>query len=93
MDQFVYHHIDLEHHALLLAEGAPAESYLPQNQARSSFDNGDEYADLYPDHDLLALLPMAYPRVSAKGSVPRQVVQRLMSIAQQNAPDKDEALA
>ncbi len=31
----IYHHVELEHHAVLLAEGAPAESYLDTgNRAR-----------------------------------------------------------
>ena len=48
LDGFTYYHVELENHALLFAEGAAAESYLPQNQERMSFENGSEYEDLYP---------------------------------------------
>ncbi|MEO1622626.1 MAG: Hint domain-containing protein [Cyanobacteria bacterium J06632_3] len=77
MEQFVYHHIELEHHGLLLAEGTPAESYLPQNQAREAFDNSDEYEEMYPNHTMLSLLPMNYPRVSSKRQLPRFIAKRM----------------
>ncbi len=82
MEQFTYYHIELEHHALLLAEGTPAESYLPQNQARDSFDNGAEYDQFYPNHNILSLLPMHYPRVSSKRQLPRFVAKRLQKISE-----------
>ncbi|MEM9150399.1 MAG: Hint domain-containing protein [Cyanobacteria bacterium P01_F01_bin.3] len=81
MEQFEYHHIELEHHALLLAEGTPAESYLPQTQARELFDNGEEYEKLYPNHSSLSLLPMNTPRVNSKRQLPRFVSQRLNRLA------------
>ena len=81
MEHFVYHHIELEQHSLLIAEGTPAESYLPQNQARDTFDNGHEYDELYPNHNILSLLPMSFPRVSSKRQLPRSVSKKLMQIA------------
>ncbi len=39
-DSVTYYHIELEHHALLLADGLPAESFLDV-AGRSWFDNGD----------------------------------------------------
>ena len=39
----------------MVVEGTYAESYLPQNQARDVFDNGAEYEDLYPHHNILNL--------------------------------------
>ncbi|NET48774.1 MAG: Hint domain-containing protein, partial [Merismopedia sp. SIO2A8] len=81
MDAFVYYHIELERHNLVIAEGTPTESYLPQTQARNTFDNGDEYADLYPQSNIQALIPMPYPRVSSKRQLPRFITQSLQKIA------------
>lgn len=39
MDEVIYHHVELEAHDILLAEGLPAESWL-ENGDRNSFDNG-----------------------------------------------------
>ena len=38
-EAFTYYHVELENHALLLAEGALAESYLPQNEDRLAYEN------------------------------------------------------
>ena len=43
-----YYHIELARHALLLAEGLPAESYLDTGN-RSMFTNGGQPVTLYPD--------------------------------------------
>ncbi len=43
-----YYHIELARHALLLAEGLPAESYLDTGN-RSMFTNGGQPVALYPD--------------------------------------------
>ena len=80
-DAFVYYHVELEHHALLVAEGASAESYLPQKETREEYDNSDEYKALHPHGSNLMLWPMDYPRVSSKNKVPRFVSQKLMAIA------------
>lgn len=81
-ESFTYYHIELEQHSLLIAEGTYAESFLPQNQGRDTFDNGDEYETLYPNHNILSLLPMSFPRVSSKRQLPRSVAKRLMAVAE-----------
>jgi hypothetical protein len=43
-----YYHIELPRHAVLLAEGLPAESLLPTGE-RSAFANGGQTLSLYPD--------------------------------------------
>ncbi len=43
-----YFHVELDHHAILLAENLPAESYLDTGD-RSTFENGGVETDLYPD--------------------------------------------
>ena len=80
-ETFVYYHVELERHALLVAEGASAESYLPQKETREEYDNSDEYEALHPHGSNLMLWPMDYPRVSSKNKVPRFVSQKLMAIA------------
>jgi autotransporter-associated beta strand protein len=48
VDQVTYHHVELAHHNVLLAEGLPAESYLPTGD-RSNFSNGGPDIRLFPD--------------------------------------------
>jgi phospholipase/lecithinase/hemolysin len=43
-----YYHVELDSHDLLLAEGAPSESYL-DDDSRLMFHNAAEFAALYPD--------------------------------------------
>lgn len=43
-----YIHVELESHDLLLAEGAPSESFLDDG-SRGMFHNAEEYRTLYPD--------------------------------------------
>ena len=85
-DTFVYYHIELANHSLLLAEGASTESYLPQKENRAEYDNGAEYENIYPQGSNLMLWPMDYPRVSSKNKVPRYVSQKLMAIATASLP-------
>jgi hypothetical protein len=81
--EFDYYHIELAHHALLVAEGVPAESFIPQNAAgRGQFDNGVEYERLYPQGEKVLALPMAYPRVSSVRQLPRFVASRLEQVAE-----------
>ena len=85
-ETFCYYHIELENHALLLAEGASAESYLPQKENREDYDNGAEYEELYPHGSNLMLWPMDYPRISSKNKVPRYIRKKLNIIAAQLSP-------
>ena len=43
-----YFHIELDSHDVLLAEGAPSESFM-DDDSRSVFHNATEFATLYPD--------------------------------------------
>ena len=80
---FTYYHVELENHALLLAEGASAESYLPQNEDRLAYENGAEYEKLYPYGSNLMLWPMDYPRISSWNKVPRYMRKKLNQIAEE----------
>jgi len=48
MDAVTYYHIELPQHAVVLAEGLPAESYLDTGD-RSSFANGGGPMRMFPD--------------------------------------------
>ena len=54
---FVYYHIELDNHALILAEGAPAETFI-DSVDRGRFDNWAEYEALYPEDAAPAELPL-----------------------------------
>ena len=82
-EAFTYYHVELENHALLLAEGASAESYLPQNEDRLAYENGAEYEELYPHGSNLMLWPMDYPRISSWVKVPRYMRKKLNAIAEE----------
>ncbi len=43
-----YYHVELDTHDVLLAEGAPSESYV-DDDSRTMFHNASEFAALYPD--------------------------------------------
>jgi hypothetical protein len=51
--EITYYHIELAEHAVLLAEGLPAESLVPGSD-RSRFANGGGRVRLHPDFDALA---------------------------------------
>ncbi|WP_418610703.1 Hint domain-containing protein [Gluconobacter cerinus] len=53
-----YIHIELDSHDILLAEGAPSESFL-DDRSRGMFHNAHEYEALYPD------APRQHPRYCA----------------------------
>ncbi|WP_215763124.1 Hint domain-containing protein [Acetobacter sp. P1H12_c] len=48
VDRVHYFHVELESHDILLAEGAPAESFI-DDSSRGMFHNAPEYTALYPD--------------------------------------------
>ncbi len=93
VETFVYYHIELENHSLLIAEGASAESYLPQKETRDEYDNSAEYEQLYPHGNNLMLWPMDYPRISSKNKVPRFISQKLMEIAEELDGEKASEIA
>jgi autotransporter-associated beta strand protein len=48
VEQVEYFHIELDSHDVVLADGAPAETYVDCDN-RLMFENGGEYTRLYPD--------------------------------------------
>ena len=67
---FVYYHLELEDHALILAENAPAETFV-DNVDRMGFDNWAEHEALYPDGNPIPEMP--WPRAKARRQVPMNI--------------------
>ena len=64
---FTYYHVEVEDHSLILAENAPAETFI-DNVDRMNFDNWAEYQALYPEGKVIDELP--YPRAKSHRQVP-----------------------
>jgi hypothetical protein len=71
---FVYYHVELDDHSLILAEGVPAETFI-DNIDRLGFDNWDEHERLYPESH--AIRELTYPRAASARQVPVAIVRRL----------------
>ncbi len=67
---FVYYHIELDDHSLILAENAPAETFV-DNVDRMNFDNWEEHEALYPEGR--AITELSYPRAKAFRQVPQDM--------------------
>jgi hypothetical protein len=76
---FAYYHIELEDHSLILAEGAPAETFI-DNVDRLAFDNWAEHEALYPRGKDIEELP--YPRAKAHRQVPMATRAKLAERAE-----------
>ena len=66
-ETFVYYHVELNDHALILAEGVGAETFI-DNAERMAFDNWHEHLALYPDGHALEEMPL--PRAQSHRQVP-----------------------
>ena len=71
---FIYYHVELDDHSLVLAENTPAETFI-DNVDRLAFDNWAEHEAAYPDGKPLVEMP--YPRAKAYRQVPSSVRARL----------------
>jgi serralysin len=69
-DIFIYYHVELEDHAPILAENAPAETFV-DNVDRLHFDNWAEHEAIYPDGKSIREMP--YPRAKARRQVPHHI--------------------
>lgn len=67
---FVYYHVELGDHALLVAEGVPAESFV-DNVGRRRFDNWREA----PAAQAIAEMPL--PRIKSARQLPQAIRRRL----------------
>ncbi len=68
--KFVYHHIEVDEHTLILAEGVSAETFI-DHVDRMSFDNWAEHAAIFGD--MPEKPEMAYPRVKSARQLPRAI--------------------
>lgn len=71
---FVYYHVEVDDHSLILAENTPAETFV-DNVERVRFDNWHEYEALYPAGKKVAEMP--YPRAKAARQVPSALRTRI----------------
>jgi Ca2+-binding RTX toxin-like protein len=74
-ETFTYYHIELSEHSLVLAEGAPAETFV-DNVDRMAFDNWAEHQALYGFD--IPIMEMDLPRASSRRQVPAGISNRLM---------------
>jgi Hint domain len=87
-ETFVYYHIELAEHALVLAEGTPAESFV-DNIHRMAFDNWEEHEALYGD---APIVEMDHPRARSHRQVPMEIRARLLDRAA-TMPDLQRGIA
>jgi hypothetical protein len=73
-ERWTYWHVELADHALVLAEGVPAETFV-DNAERLAFDNWAEHQSLYPDGQQLSEMPL--PRAKSHRQVPHSLRQRI----------------
>ena len=64
-ERFTYYHIETEDHALILAEGAPVETFV-DNVSRRTFDNYAEYEALYGEETVIPELISRAPCPNGK---------------------------
>ena len=73
-ERITYFHVETEGHEAILANGAPAESFIDY-RSRRSFDNFAEYEALYGEERRVTEMPL--PRVSAARLLPPALRARL----------------
>ncbi|WP_435258033.1 Hint domain-containing protein [Thioclava sp. FR2] len=88
-ETFTAYHIETEHHDVILANGAPAESFIDYID-RKTFDNYAEYAALYGDEPVITEMPL--PRISSRRQLPADIAARF-GIADFGADVTAEAMA
>ncbi len=73
-ETFTYYHIELPDHALVLAEGVPAETFV-DNVTRMGFDNWAEHEALYGNEPSIAEMP--WPRVQSRRQMPMELREQM----------------
>ncbi|WP_420397968.1 Hint domain-containing protein [Nioella sp.] len=71
---YTVYHIETDEHEIILANGAPAETFI-DNVSRRSFDNFAEFETLYGDVPEMEELP--FPRAMSARQVPGHIQARL----------------
>ncbi|MCB4767942.1 Hint domain-containing protein [Ancylobacter sp. Lp-2] len=78
-ERFTYFHIELDDHALILAEGVPAETFV-DNVTRRRFDNHAEYIARFGAGDD-AIAELDLPRIKSARQLPVAIRARLAARA------------
>ena len=78
-ERFTYFHVELDDHALILAEGVPAETFL-DTVTRRRFDNWAYYESRYGDTGP-ALTELPAPRIKSARQLPQALRKRLEATA------------
>ena len=73
-DSFTVYHIETEAHDVILANGAPSETFIDA-AGRAAFDNHAEYLALYGAERIIPQMTM--PRISSVRLVPQSIRTRL----------------
>jgi hypothetical protein len=73
-ETYTVYHIETEEHEIILANGAPAETFI-DNVSRRTFDNYAEFEALYGDVPEMEELP--YPRAMSARQVPERIKAKL----------------
>jgi hypothetical protein len=73
--RFTWFHIETEDHAVILAEGTPAETFV-DNVTRGRFDNHAEFEALYGTPQT-SIMELDQPRVKSARQLPRAIRERL----------------
>ena len=88
-ERFTVYHIETENHDVVLAEGAPAETFI-DNVSRQRLDNYAEFEALYgAAPEPMEELPQ--PRAMSARQVPRAIRERIAAAAAVLVPALDEA--
>lgn len=73
-DEVTYYHIETEAHDVILANGAPAETFIDV-AGRQAFDNHQEYLDLYGAERIIP--EMRAHRITSQRLLPQSIKARL----------------
>jgi len=73
-DRVTYYHVETEAHDVILANGAPAETFIDY-ATRAAFDNHADYLNLYGAERIIP--EMAHPRISTQRLLPEAIRARL----------------
>ncbi len=76
-ETYTVYHVETEEHEIILANGAPAETFI-DNVSRRAFDNYSEFETLYGDVPEMEELP--YPRAMSARQVPGRILQMFAMI-------------
>jgi autotransporter-associated beta strand protein len=89
-ETFIYYHVELDDHSLILAENVPAETFI-DNVDRMNFDNWAEHEALYPDGKPIEDMP--FPRAKGRRQVPMHIRAALEARAKAICAEKILAVA